>query len=301
MTWMHRGVRAEHLAVVRIVVFAVWFAIIAATSTGSFHLLPEELLDPRGFARLLPLEAVFWTPWLAGVAKALTLLGCLACLLGVRPHGVVATATVSLIFLHDAVLKSLGGYSNHAQSGLLMVAALVAAFPAADALSVSGRRSADRSPWLYRTPLVASALLIALTYSFIGTRRLFVGGGEVFTDGSIERWAVGRTLEYSWYDLDVGLMVLDQRWLVPVLVGGMAVATVFEIVSPLVIRYRKLLPYWLAVIVPFHLATAVSMNILFWENLILILFLFTGLTDAVVRRLDRAGRDPTAAPEPVSP
>jgi hypothetical protein len=42
---------------------------------------------------------------------------------------------------------------------------------------------------------------------------------------------------------------------------------------------------WLAVIVPFHFMTLLAMNIFFWENLVLIMLVFTSLTAWIAARI----------------
>ncbi len=50
-----------------------------------------------------------------------------------------------------------------------------------------------------------------------------------------------------------------------------------EILSPLVLISTWFRRAWLAVILPFHVLTLLSMNIFFWENMILIVVFLTGL------------------------
>jgi hypothetical protein len=62
------------------------------------------------------------------------------------------------------------------------------------------------------------------------------------------------------------------------------VVTLFEILSPLALVWRRFRWVWLAVIAPFHLTTLFTMNIFFWENLILLAVVFTGLPTWVQER-----------------
>lgn len=278
---IHAGAQAQHLAVLRLTVFGLWFGLILTTDTSVYPLLPAELVDPRGLANVLGLPTILQSPDLVAGLKIAGLIGSGLCFFGLPPYRVSAPITAALIFYHDAAMKSLGSYANHAQSVLVLLALLLAVFPAADAYSLPPGRPLPtrRSAWAYRTPLLAASLVLAVTYSFIGARRLFVGGVDIYTDDSMLRWVVARTLEYGAHDISIGLRILDFRWLVPVLVLGMFVTTVFEVLSPLALRYRRFRWSWVAVIVGFHLTTLFTMNIFFWENIILIAVLFTGFLD----------------------
>lgn len=289
--------RAEHLAVLRIVVFSIWLVLIATMDTSVYSLLPEGLSDPRGVGELLGLPFVLQNPALVQGLWIAAMAGCALCILGVRPYGPIATATALLVLYHDALVKSFGSYSNHAQVVPLLLVMILALFPAADAFSVS-RREHSGSPraWLYRTPLVASAAVLCVTYSFIGARRLFLGGVGIYTDESMLGWIVARTLEYGAHDLSVGLAVPDLQWLWPLLGTGLLITTAFEVLSPLALRSTHFRFWWVGVVAMFHLSTLVLMNIFFWENLILLAVLFTPLTDRIVDRVP-SPRDDRSTPE----
>src|SRR5690606_2920552 len=96
---------------------------------------------------------------------------------------------------------------------------------------------------------------LTVTYAFIGARRLMIGGVGIYLDGSLERWIVGRTLEDNAFGLDAGLSILDHRWLIPVITLGMFITTVFEILSPLALRFKQFRWMWLVVIITFHIST----------------------------------------------
>jgi len=63
-------------------------------------------------------------------------------------------------------------------------------------------------------------------------------------------------------------------WLAAMLKGGYFVTTLFELASVGVLFSRTFGMLWLAVIGSFHFITLFSMNIFFWENLVLIGVLF---------------------------
>lgn len=287
MMLVHLTSRAEHLALLRIAVFGVWFALILTSDISRYSDLPAGLIDPKGISAMLGLSSLLESSALLTSLRLAGLLGCALCVLGVPPYRLFAPVTALLVFYHDAAMKSLGSYVNHAQIVPLLLVLLLAFFPAADAYSISSGRgmSRDRSPWLYRTPLISAAVVLAVTYAFIGARRLFLGAIDLYLDGSLTRWVVARTLEYGAHDVSVGLSLLGNGFLTTLLIVGMVVTTLFEILSPVAVRNGTFRWAWLAVITSFHVSTLFTMDIFFWENLLLIAVLFTPLTDLIVERI----------------
>jgi hypothetical protein len=292
---LHSDARAEQLAIARIVVFGLWFLIIARMRVTQFELIPEELIQPPGLMRLIPLETLLSSPTILIVLKALALVGCALCVIGFRPYVPVAVGTAILILFHDGAMKSIGGYVNHSQVVLLLVTIILAIFPAADAYSLRGSWKGGPSGerWRYATPMLISALVIAIPYCFLGVRRLVAGGVGIYTGDSMTLWAVSRSLEYSNYDFDLGLLVLENSFFPVLMAVGMLIVTFFEVVAPLTLRYGRLRVAWIAVIVSFHFVTLLTMRIFFWHNVILIFVFFTKFTRVVVapqaalRRLTR--------------
>lgn len=274
----------RHLAVLRIAAFGLWFGLIATTDTVLYAQFPSTMLDPRGLAHLLPLETLFGSPALLLGLKVAALVTCALAAFGTRPYPLWAGAAAVLVIVHDTLMKSLGGYANHAQAASLLILVVLAMFPAADALTIGGRSPKHpATSWMYRAPVLAVGALLTLTYSFIGARRLFIGGVGIYTDDSLLRWMVGRTLEYGAHDFDLTGLVLANRWVIPLLTVGMFVVTIFEVLSPLALRFPRFRRVWLVMIIGFHFFTLFTMNIFFWENIILLVLLFTPLAQRLVR------------------
>lgn len=298
---IHSTSGPAHLAVVRITVFSIWIVILLGFQVDRLLAVPSELVDAPGLLGPLPMDdMVADTPLMQGIRLA-ALLGCVLCVLGVRPFPLVAVPTVGLLLLIDGVGKSIGGFTNHAQAAALFVAALLALFPAGDAWSIA-RRPPDPqpSPWAYRAPLVLSAILITCAYSMIGLRRIVDGGTALVTGPTVELWFVVRSLGYAQYGFDHGLRVLDHPVILWAAIAGMALTTVFEAISPLTLRFARFRTVWLLVIVPFHVATLLTMRIFFWENMVLVVVLLSSLPDRLVRAFDRTRvEEPAPTVEPV--
>lgn len=147
---------------------------------------------------------------------------------------------------------------------------------------------------LYSAGLLAVALVLCFTYSFIGIRRVAFGGIEVFTGDALLTSLALRSLEYGPFDFDYGLLPLRMPWLAFAAKIGFVVVTIFEILSPFVLISRRFRYAWLAVILSFHFATLFTMNIFFWENVVLILVFLTGATGIRLRERSEARRPNSA-------
>jgi hypothetical protein len=109
----------------------------------------------------------------------------------------------------------------------------------------------------------------------------------VFTGGSMYFY-VAKT---RFYPVDLFLpvraWVLYRPWLSGILSAGFAVITLVEILSPFCLLSRTFRRIWLVSMLAFHVLTLLLMQIFFWENVVLILVLMTGL---LVRRRGDARR-----------
>lgn len=266
--------RAEDLAIVRIALYGTWLITLLLTDFSLYPQLPSELFAGHGLAAYIPIDFLASTPHLLELLQWIAIAGCLLCMVGTIGFRLIGLATFLPLFILDASMKALGTYANHAQVVPLLLALILPLFPAADAYSLRRKRSAPAASGLYRMGVLYSATLLTVTYAFIGARRLMIGGVGIYLDGSLERWIVGRTLEDNAFGLDAGLSILDHRWLIPVITLGMFITTVFEILSPLALRFKQFRWMWLVVIITFHISTLFGMNIFFWESLILLLALF---------------------------
>jgi hypothetical protein len=273
----------------RITVFGIWFVDVLTAPLGLYAQLPSDLFSPPGLLRAVP-APVYQTlaehPVLLVGLKAILLVGCLLLVLGVRPFRPIAIPITVLLVLFDGLVKGFNGFLNHAQLGILFAAVILCLFPAADALSVFGRRRPAASEDLYRGGILAVAAFLTAAYAFIGTHRVVHSGFAVFTGDAILIHMAVQSLQYSAYGFQLGLVPLIQPWLGPLFKLGYAVTTAFEIGSPLCLVSRWFRWIWLVVIVPFHVSTLLTMNIFFWENILLI-FVFIaplGLVLAPSRR-----------------
>lgn len=276
----------EAAGLLRITVFGLWCVLILQSPPLALAAaVPPELFQPKGILTLLP--GGFWDLMLRPAALTgftIALVGVtLAAVLGVGPFALIGPLAFAGVLLFDGIQKSFGGFINHAQMAPLYAALLVAVSPSADALRLGRRREASlgsaalRPAAVYRFPLVGTALLLSIAYSLIGLHRVTTGGVQVFTGDALPTYLALRTFEYASYNFQLSPYLLAWEPAVFALKVGFAVTTLFEILSPLILLSRRFRLAWLAVIVPFHFLSLLTMNIFFWENLVLMAVLFAGV------------------------
>jgi hypothetical protein len=138
---------------------------------------------------------------------------------------------------------------------------------------------------VYRAPLVAAAVVVCLTYTFVGTRRLATGGLQVFLDGSIVRMVAVRGLEPGPYGSGLGGLVLAYPALAWAFQAGFPVVTALEVLALGCLGWPRFRRVWIAAMVLGHLAVQLFMQIPFRANVVLVLLLLTELPAAIGRRL----------------
>ena len=293
---------AGALGIARIAVFGMWFLVVAFSPLSVLAELPLSLFNERGVIALIPPDVQAWLldVTVLQVLKGALLAGCALLVLGVRPYTPLAITTTALLLLFDGLTKSFNGFVNHAQIGILYAAMILALFPAADAMSIMRRRDSDARSASYAAAMATVPLVMCCAYAFIGTNRIIAGGVEIFTGDAIVRYMAATSLSYSYASFTLGLAATVYPALATLFKLGFAVTTCFEILSPLCLVSSRFRLAWLAVIVPFHAMTLLTMNIFFWENLVLILVFFTPIPAMIAgRRLRRP--DVGARPSPVGP
>ena len=263
-------------SIIRATVFGVWLITIATTPYISYCELPSDMRVFRGFGGL-----VWWALLkLGGVSLASVVvqfvkwLGVGLCGLSILWPNRLQLATpgafASILFL-DALTKSATGYANHAQLIALVLAAILTCFWRHKFHSPldKPRRSAYSSD-PYELIIWITALAIVLPYTFIGINRLLEGGIQVLTGDAILDYVRRNSLRDSRFGFTLFVHLTSVPIGAVLLKLGFAVTTAFEVLSVGVFVWPRFRLAWLLIIGTFHIVTLLSMNILFWENAVLI-------------------------------
>jgi hypothetical protein len=164
------------------------------------------------------------------------------------------------------VAKSYGGYANHAQFSALAVIVIVAILwrplRSSEREKLAVRRSDELIVWL-------CSLALLLPYTYTGMHRLMNGGLEIFTGDAIMVY-VDRACGEARTMICTASGALLKDHLGHVLRCGFAMMTLCELASVVVPVWRGFRIVWLVSMTSLHLVTAVLMNVVFWENALLL-------------------------------
>lgn len=272
---IHREVAPRTLGVARVLVFGMWMVTVWSVHLEDYVALPRELLRRYGVLSLIPpglWDALWSPPFLIGFRVGLLLL-LLWLVLGLGRYGLAAIVACIGLTLFDGMAKSLG-HINHSKFGILFAAWILAVFPANDAFALRPRRGAPAPPVQYAAPMLAVAVVIFLTYGMIGSYRMG-GSPGVFVSDALGKWFLHKGFEANATGLQLGPWIVAHGPIYLMAKLGFAVVGAFEVLSPLCLVSDRFRWLWIAVMIPFHLASLFTLNIFFWENVVLILFFAT--------------------------
>jgi hypothetical protein len=273
---LHEKVSPQTLGLARIAVYGIWFCHVANDPLDTVTEVPFAYFSPIGVLRLVPQSVwpLIYTAEFLLLLK-LVMLTCLALLvLGVWPFRCLAIFTCILLTFYQGLIRGFG-YINHGELSILYAAYVLAAFPSVHAFSLARSKADAAPPVMYKAPMTAVALLLCLTYTFIGARRLAAGGPAIFVNETIVHMVALRTFERGSSGPGYGRLVLAYPWLAFMLQVGFPIVTIFELLSPLCLFFRYFRWAWIPVISAFHVATGLFMQIWFTANFLLILVFLT--------------------------
>ncbi|MFT3883410.1 MAG: hypothetical protein QM703_27640 [Gemmatales bacterium] len=287
---LHDQATASSLGLMRIWVFGLAAVSRVYTPVWEMCYLPDY--QPAGVMRLL--GASYWapliTPELTLVLHWLTIGLLVMVAAGVGPYRWMAPLSCVALTVAEGLVRGLG-ISTHANIILLLSCYLLALFPAADALTLFGKkRPPTTPPQQYRAALVSLSLLFCATYMLAAARRLSSSGIMIYFDDSILHSLALRDAELGPHG-GLGIWVCESflpAWSMRL---GFPVVTLLEFLAPLCIFSKRFRWLWLAVMVPFHISTGWLMGIWFPYNMALIPFLVAGYDPFRQRSVEQAAGD----------
>jgi hypothetical protein len=276
--------------VVRATVLAIWLAIVTITPYGYYARFPEGMVAGWGLGRLLLAapglkSTLFSYPVLVALKSGAIVTCALALLFPNRCRWLTPVALAFILVL-DQLTKSLNGFINHAQLAPLLVLLVFALFggkrylpslgfrPEPETSPVERRGTPESGEGSYLAVLWLASLCLIIPYTFIAINRFLQGGLELFRSNALLDYITLTSRRYSVYGSSFFLSVIQVSWLAAGLKAGYLVTTLFEMTSAGVLFSVIFRRIWLVIIVSFHFLTLFSMNIFFWENLLLILAMF---------------------------
>lgn len=249
------------LAVTRVAVFYTLFRFADRLGLPHFSSLPAELqFPPTGLGPVLALLPA--SPEIAGVLLPVFKVVCLAAMVGfcTRFSAVIAT----LLALYVLGIPQMFGKVNHCHH-LIWFGAILAASPCGDALSVDAllRRWRGRSiprcaSRRYALPMRFIWILFGLLYFFPGFWKIWMGGVDwIFSDH------LRNQMYHLWSTHETWRPVIDPSGSRAMTAAGGIATIVFEMGMILLIFTRRTRLVAMVVGLSFHVATALTLNILF--------------------------------------
>lgn len=267
---LHAGAGARTLALVRIGVFGIWMLRIVPQCFGCLGDFSPSLLSRLGVLRLVPRSAVPWLldPRLLATSKVVLMGLLLLALLGVRPYRIFAVTATTLLIAYAGLVRGLVE-PTHADMALLLITLVLSVSPAADAYAWPMRRLPQRSPPIYAAAMITMTLLFLMTYCLVGCRRLALSSPEIFLTPTMRYYVTSDVLRPNHNPFLLGEWLLVRPAALSLLQLGFAVVTLFELLSPWCLMHKRLRHAWIAVMVVFHAASYVFMDVLFASNVLL--------------------------------
>ncbi|GAB5519914.1 MAG: hypothetical protein RhofKO_21650 [Rhodothermales bacterium] len=250
------------LATARVVVFGALLVYFDLGEAARMSALPEILQAPLpGWGWLLPLLPI--DPMLTAVLGWIWRGLCLLALLGIA-YRYTAWGTV-LLGVYVMGIAQFYGKIDHYHH-LLWFAALLAASPAADALSLQSWRSAETPALRYGVPLRLGTLLLGVLYFFAGFWKYVIGGlGWALSDNL-------RLMLYAqWHRLEWLPPIRVDQWPGFIEASGLGVMVV-EMGFVLALFHPKLRRLAIAGALAMHAAIAALMHIIAWPTVTMYVF-----------------------------
>jgi hypothetical protein len=287
---------ARLAAILRISVYGIWFLTVCYSPFQRYALLPDHFVNPVGIMRLLP--DAFWDVWLTQPVlviyrlafAALLVLG----LLGIGPFLPISILIAICALLFDGTLKTMSSYSNHSQFPLLQMTLCLPLFPAiVDRLTLRPRTQL-RADIDYQFPVTFCSLIFVVPYLFIAAHRLGKGM-EIFFGPAMGTFLVNHSSQPMELYFDWGRFAFEYPWFARLAGLGFLGITIFELLAPLALLSRWFRYIWVPSIFLFHGSSAILMNIIFYEHMILLVVLFGGgawLAEYLTKRAAAGGGIP---------
>ena len=272
----------EFLLVGRFILL-IWLIKVLFFDTCLAAAYPDSLLVPTGLFQLLSEELMFFfftQQALTGLKVLIVIvLGAFILKPGNRWLGLGA---VILLLVFSNVNHSFGSYINHAEVALCVTTIIFV-------IALFVKNATKSTNYELHIPFFfsLSAIVLTILYTQIGVYRLVHGGLALYFSEYMEMIVLERSLQRVDHYFSLGTIFVTHEWFKTLLKTGFILTTFFEISSPITLFFKRFRQVWLVVLIPFHISTLLLMNIFFWENVLLMLILFTGLLRTYTSYLDK--------------
>ncbi len=270
MKLLHQNAPPEALAFFRVWVLGIWLVLVVSDPMYLLSYLPDTIFDPTGpLLRLWPVS-LFWGllkswPFLVGM-KTLLLIALVLAVFRIGLKVVLPVLCVAAT-IYQGILRGFG-HVNHAELALLYSLYFITLYEWLP-------RTTETEIKPYAALLVITTFFVLLGFSFIGIYRIVIGGAELFFSDTLRYWMVKNSFRGSAFWIwDLDHLFFEHLWLHKAFKAGFVVVTVAEVLAPFCLVSRPFRIVFLLVMIPFFVLNWVFMNVIFWEDFLLMILLF---------------------------
>ena len=244
-------------------VFIPWLFAVLLDPFQSLAQIPPSLLTPVPLLQWLHLSSsLLLSPAFLWGLK-ISMLISLSCVLCKRFTLTAAISSAVLLTLYQAILRCFKPYNNHEFVALYAVYIFTM-------ILINSKRTGRIDYSLFSTITLG---VLVLTYFFAGASRILTSGVEVFFDDSLRAWSVrNRDLMLLPVVLNVNAQNLEPGIFYNALKLGFIVATLFECLAPVALFSKKFAGVFLWTMLASHFFSLFFLNLLFWQNMLLLIF-----------------------------
>jgi len=270
------------LGLARILVFGILVLDLLLDDVTALASMPFEAFLPHGILRLLPaswLEAMLRDASLSGFAVVYFVVLVLG-LVGFGRAWLVTGAAFCFTVWFHGLARGFGGHVNHQELIVLMCLLFFLSQRSYAAASINSlirpASAGGEDNQVARLLLRGLCFWILFTYFMIGVARLQASDWRVYQTNIMTCYVLLHSIKWNYWDVSVAKELLQQPLFDLFLRVSFPLATILELVAPFAVMIRGLvwpivISLWL-----FHLAIFFTMNIFFWQNMLLLLLPLLG-------------------------
>ncbi|WP_395738630.1 DCC1-like thiol-disulfide oxidoreductase family protein [Prosthecobacter sp.] len=268
---------SAHLGIARVLVYTILLADLLLDNVPALAAMPAAAFLPRGVLAWLPaswLHSMLQGSFLHGFSLAygvVLLLGLLG--LG-RAWLVTGLALLGTTFFHG-IARGFGGHVNHQELLGLHVLFFFLTSHSFAAFSLNSllwkNTPQEDAGTVSRVLLRSLCFMILLTYFFIGVARLQTSDWRVYGTNAMTFYALQHSTKWNYWDFSLARGLLHQPLFALFLKVAFPMATILELAAPLAVLVRRLVWPIIISLFLFHVSILLTMNIFFWQNMVLLL------------------------------
>ena len=263
------------VAALRIFLFSAWAIRFGLEPLSDLGFLDPALFTHQGLMILVPhfVIAALTSPAALLIYKVVLVGALVAAAVGIKPK---ASSIIALALLTFTIgfMKGYGGHVNHRELTLLYCGYLLPFLPVYEVWCVN-KQPATEDKRLYQFTVLALCLIVVLQYVFVGLARVCMGSPAVFHPETMWGWIINHAMRMNPLGSPVGVFVLETPILKYMMGPAIFLSTILELLAPCMFFIRQnFVRIFVVAFVGFHLSIFATMNILFLENMLALVFFF---------------------------